>query len=227
MFEVMHLSRRPPPLPKVVHAFSYPRKKEETAQKTSFPQSPNALSSTAVLEKKTSKHYPMKNIPSSSSLPNPTPQALFLKTLLPAAGAAASTIFAAVTFFAAALTPAAFFAAAGGLPDFFTTVVPVDVPDAVLELLTVLLVGFTTDTAAFAVVAPFLERVLVVLGSRTGLETFLAGARVGFSFSPTRAARLDVVVAARAATLAGEVEEVGLRGILGFSGEKGRVEVGF
>lgn len=148
-------------------------------------------------------------------------QARVRSTRRPAAGASA---FALATFFPAALTPTPFLVgalAAGGAFAFdFTTVVPVDVAEVLLLLLTV-----RVSVAVGPVGAPLLGRTADVLGSIAGFDALrpvAATVRPDFGFSPTICAR--VVVAARTAVLAGDAT---LIGDAGFSGEVGRKRCGF
>ena len=97
---------------------------------------------------------------------------------------------------------------------------PVDVPDALLLLLTVLLSG---GLGAFAL--PRFARVTAAFVGATGFEAFrvvLGAALPGLSFSPTILAR--ELVAATAAAFAGEG---GLTGDTGFNGETGRARYDF
>ena len=104
-------------------------------------------------------------------------QALFLKTLLPWAGASAfafstfalaaagaaffcTAVFAAVVVFAAPLFPAVL---ANALPTFFTIIVPVEVPEALLLSLAVLF-SLPDAAAPVAAIAPRVERVTTGLG---------------------------------------------------------------
>ena len=144
---------------------------------------------------------------------------LFLSTLRVAGGSA----FKGATFFPAALTAAALVfadAAAAARVGFFTTVVPVEVPDALLLLLTIRLSG-SLDILA-------LPRFALVTGALTGgagFEAFRlvpAAGRPGLSLSLTRLAR--VVVAATAAALAGDG---GFVANAGFNGEAGRARYDF
>lgn len=119
----------------------------------------------------------------------------FLNTLLPAGGGSA----VAVAFFPAALTPAPFFSVVGAFFAFLTIVVPVDIAELLLVLLTVLSPSISClfSGAFFDLAAAFPAAAL---------------GRPGFGLSGTILARVAVAAAAAATfDLVGEV--------IGFNGD--------
>lgn len=143
---------------------------------------------------------------------------LFRSTLRPAGGA--STFALAATLFPAALSTTFFFAAVegGALPPFLTTVVPVEVLEVLLLLLT------DRSTAGSCMTgAPRFDRVTAILGAAGGFVAFRAGAafpRTIFGFSGTK----NTTGAATPISLVGEAT---LRGEAGLSGENGRARKDF
>lgn len=129
-------------------------------------------------------------------------QALLRNTLLAGAGASAP----AVTFFPIALTPTSLFLlAAGGAFLLLTTiVVPAEVLDRLLVLLT-----FRTSSGSCKGPAPLLPRVVAafVVAELLAFRVVPAFGRPALDFSPTRLARL--AVAATAAALAGDEDLTG------------------
>ena len=126
--------------------------------------------------------------------------ALFLRTLLPAAGP--SIAFGpAASFFPAAQIAIVFLAAAGwAFVAFFTTVVAFEVPDMLLVLLT-----DRTSTAFCVAATPRFGLVTADLAEVVGfvaLRPEVAADLVDFNLSTTRFAKLAVAVAA--AALAGD-----------------------
>lgn len=145
-----------------------------------------------------------------------SPHALFLKTLRAGGGIAVL----AVTFFPTARTPtASFFAAEAAFLVFFTMVVPVEMAEMLLWLLTFLTSSdsLATSTPRFGLTAA----AFVVVGL-VALRPPAAFGRPGLAFSFTMLARS--AVAAAAAALAGDAN---LIGEIGFRGDVGSAKCGF
>ena len=191
--------------------FANPSKTAAIISTRADPNHPYACSQYARRQTPRRRPFAIRSVPSHG---------LFRSTLLPAAGP--STFALAATFFPAALSATFFFAAVegGALPRFLTTVVPVEVLEMLLLLLTDRFAGASGTTGA-----PRFDLVTASFGAAGGFVALRAGAglpRASFGSSLTEPA-----IVAGAATVVSLAGEAAFRGEAGFRGETGRARYDF